>query len=155
MTMTVPRQRSPSAWWFPASYVAHAAEEYCCGETFPVWISRLAHVQFTATAFLWLNGIALGAMIVAAWFAARHERFRLLATTLATIVTINGTAHVVGSLATAGYSPGVVTGAFWWLPLGVVTLRRSRGEVARGAFAAGIALGVVAHAVVSAVVIAS
>ncbi|MBX3465057.1 MAG: HXXEE domain-containing protein [Planctomycetes bacterium] len=146
---------SPRAFWFPASYVAHATEEYCCGETFPVWISRLAHVQFTATAFLWLNGIALGAMVAAAWFATHHERLRLLITTLATIVTINGTAHVIGSIATASYSPGVVTGAICWLPLGVVTLRRSRHELTRGAFATGIAFGVFAHAVVSAIVITS
>lgn len=153
--MTERAPRSPSAWWFPASYVLHATEEYSCGDTFPVWISRLAGVDFTATAFLWLNGIALAAMVAAAWFATHHERLRALVVTLAAIVVINGTAHVVASLATWTYSPGVISGTVVWLPLGVVTLRRGARELPRRAFAGGVALGVFAHAVVSGIVIAS
>ncbi|MCC7395853.1 MAG: HXXEE domain-containing protein [Planctomycetes bacterium] len=140
-------------WCFPVSYVAHATEEYCCGETFPAWISRFAHVHFTNLNFLWLNGVALVLMVVAAWLASHRERLRLLIVTLATIVAVNGTAHIIGSIATASYSPGVVTGTAFWLPLGVMTLRRSRRELTRGTFAAGITLGVVAHALVSAIVL--
>lgn len=145
----------PSAWWFPATYVVHATEEYCCGDTFPVWISRLAGVDFTATAFLWLNGIALAAMVAAAWLAGAHEPRRWLVVTLATIVVINGLAHAVASVVTRTYSPGVVSGTIVWLPLGAVTLRRGARELPRRAIAGGIALGVLAHAVVSGIVIAS
>lgn len=153
--MTDRAPRPWCAWWFPISYVAHATEEYCCGETFPVWISRLAHVHFTAEAFLWLNWIALAVMVAAAWLATHHDRLRLLVVTLATIVAINGTAHVVGSIATWSYSPGVVTGALWWLPLGAVTLRRSCRELPRHALVIGAAMGVLAHGIVSGIVIAS
>lgn len=145
--------RAPSAFLFPVSYIAHAAEEYCCGDTFPVWISRLASVHFTATAFLWLNGIALALMFAAAWLATYAVRMRLLLATLATIVVINGAAHAIGSLATASYSPGVVTGVLVWLPLGVAALRHAGRQLTRRSFAMGVALGVAAHAVVSGIVL--
>ncbi len=148
------RLRDGSAWWFPATYAMHAAEEFCMGETFPVWISRLAAVQFTATAFLWLNGIAMVAMLLAAWLAAARG-VRWLTTTLATVVAINGTAHLLGSLVTMTWSPGVVTGTLLWLPLGVATLvRKYRDQSARG-FVGSVALGFAAHAIVSAVVFVS
>lgn len=147
-----PRSRGPASWWFPATYALHAAEEYCTGETFPVWISRLAAVQFTPTAFLWLNGIAMAAMLVAAWLAAARG-VRWLTTTLATVVAINGTAHLVGSLATMTWSPGVVTGTLLWLPLGVATLVQRHRELSARSFVGGVVLGLAAHAIVSAVVL--
>ncbi|MBL8751599.1 MAG: HXXEE domain-containing protein [Planctomycetes bacterium] len=146
-----PRLRGPSPWWFPATYLLHATEEYCTGETFPVWISRLANVHFTAAAFLWLNGIAMAAMLLAAGAATRGVRW--LATTLATVVTINGAAHFVGSFATWTWSPGVVTGSLLWLPLGVTTLVRTRRELPSRTFAGAAALGFAAHAIVSGVVL--
>lgn len=149
------RGRGPCAWWFPISYFAHAAEEYCCGDTFPVWISRLAGVNFTATAFLWLNGIALLLMLAAAWLATHAQRMRPVIATLATIVAINGTAHAVASIATASYSPGLVTGVVLWLPLGAAALRQCSREFSRRSLFAGVALGVLAHAVVSGIVLAS
>lgn len=152
------RESHTACWrglWFPVSYLAHATEEYCCGETFPAWISRVAQVQFTNSAFLWLNGIAFVAMLAAAWLANSTERWRPLNVTLAVVVVVNGSAHVVGSVVTASYSPGVVTGASWWLPLGILTLRRSWRELARGRFVAGAAGGLLAHAAVSGIVLLS
>lgn len=148
-------RRFASVWLFPVSYVAHATEEYCCGETFPAWISRVASVHFTSVAFLWLNGVALTLMLGAAWLATRERRLRLLVATLATIVTMNGVAHAVGSIVTSSYSPGVVTGTLLWLPLGGVMLRQSFLELPRRVFGAGVGLGVLAHAAVSAIVFAS
>lgn len=145
------RSRGPSPWWFPATYALHAGEEYCTGETFPVWISRLAGVQFTATAFLWLNGIAMAAMLLAAWLAAARG-VRWLTTTLATVVAVNGTAHLLGSLVTRTWSPGVVTGSLLWLPLGVATLVRKHRDLSARSFVGSVALGLSAHVIVTAVV---
>lgn len=152
MTMGSPRAVHPL--WFPATYLLHATEEYCCGETFPAWISRLAGVHFTAEGFLWLNGIAMVAMLVAARLAAL-PRTRWLLAALATVVVINAMAHLVGSLATWSYSPGVVTGTLLWLPLGATTLHRARTELSRRGLCGGIAAGILAHGAVSGVVLAS
>lgn len=148
---SAPPPQGPTPWWFPATYLLHAAEEYCTGETFPAWISRLADVHFTATAFLWLNGISMAAMLAAAAAAARGVHW--LATTLATVVTINGTAHLVGSFATWSWSPGVVTGTLLWLPLGITTLVRTRRELPARTFVGAAALGFAAHALVSGTVL--
>lgn len=152
MTMGSPRAVHPL--WFPATYLLHATEEYCCGETFPAWISRLAGVHFTAEGFLWLNGIAMVAMLIAARLAAL-PRTRWLLAALATVVVINAMAHLVGSLATWSYSPGVVTGTLLWLPLGATTLHRARTELSRRGLFGGVAAGILAHAAVSGVVLAS
>lgn len=153
--MTVRAPRAVCVWWFPVSYLAHAMEEYCCGDTFPVWISRVARVDFTSTAFLWLNGIALVCMLAAAWLASHEPRLRPLAATLATICAINGGAHAIASIATASYSPGLVTGVCVWLPLGGTVLLQCSRELPRRALVAGVLLGVLAHALVSAIVLTS
>lgn len=162
--MNVPHEAAPalasprvggwSPWWFPVTYALHVAEEYWGGESFPRWISRLAQVQFTAPAFVRLNAVAMGAMLVAVWCLHRG-RCRPLAATLGAIVLINGLAHTIGSLVTWSYSPGLVTGLFLWVPLGVAALRRAHGELGRGWLWSGIGAGVGVHALVSSVVLAS
>ena len=47
--MTVRAPRAVCVWWFPVSYLAHAMEEYCCGDTFPVWISPVQAVVMNIT----------------------------------------------------------------------------------------------------------
>lgn len=138
---------------FPTTYLLHATEEYCCGETFPVWISRLWGVDFTAAAFLWCNGIAMAAMVLAAWLAGRRTALRWLVVTLGTVVTVNSAAHAIGSLATWSYSPGLVTGLVLWLPLGCVVLRRTARELPPRRFVLGIVAGLAVHGVVTAIVL--
>ncbi len=153
--MTGRSPRPACVWLFPLSYVAHATEEYYCGDTFPAWISNVAGVHFTAAAFLWLNGTAFALMLAAAWLVTRAARPHPLMATLATIVVINGSAHAIGSILTSSYSPGLVTGTLVWLPLGAVVLRYESRELPRRAYAFGIALGAFAHAVVTAIVMTS
>ena len=153
--MTGCAPRGPCIWLFPVSYVAHAAEEYWCGDTFPTWISDIAGVHFTAASFLWLNGTALALMLAAAWRVTRAGRPHLLVATLATIVVVTGTAHAAGSILSSSYSPGLVTGILLWMPLGGWALRYESRELPRRAYACGVALGVFAHAVVTTIVLTS
>lgn len=148
-----PGPRAAHLWLFPATYLLHAGEEYFCGESFPAWISRAAGAHFTAGAFLWLNGIAWVLMSAAAWLAARREEAHWLRATLGTVVTINGLAHVAGSLATVSYSPGLYTGLGLWLPLGIFTLVHSWSALLALEFVGGVTLGVLAHALVSSFVL--
>ncbi len=67
---------------------------------------------------------------------------------LATIVTINAMLHVGGSLLSASYSPGVVTGVLLWLPLGVAALARGHRVLSERRFLSGVLIGVVVHVLV-------
>lgn len=137
---------------FPLSYAVHLAEEAWGGESFPVWASRISGVSFTHDEFVVLNGVALALMCIAMAVASRQPRARrFVLTALAAIVAINGALHVVASLWSATYSPGVISGALVWLPLGVWTLRWAAQMSTARQLVGGCVAGALVHAVVSAV----
>ena len=71
-----------------------------------------------------------------AWFLAAF----------ATMVTLNAVLHVVGSLATASYSPGLVTGVLLFLPVGTAALVHCRRVLAPQRFLMAAVAGIVVHA---------
>jgi hypothetical protein len=134
-------------WLFPLTYLAHIAEEYWGG--FYRWIAHIIGGELTAGQFLSLNTIfwlVMTAMIALAFFS-RAGAWLVIA--FGTVVLINGSAHVLGSLFTRSYSPGAVSGLLLWIPLGVFTLRRAWCCVSRGSFIAGLLTGIALHAVVT------
>jgi hypothetical protein len=70
---------------------------------------------------------------------------------LGTVVAVNGTLHLVASIWSVTYSPGVISGAIVWLPLGLWTLRSAARTVPAGQLWSGCVLGAVAHGALSAV----
>lgn len=147
--------RSPAitgAWTalFPLTYCGHIAEEYWGGETFYGWVSRLWGVDFTREEFLTLNAIGLVVMIAGVLVSnVTPVRFPIAAFGFITI--FNGTLHAVASVFTQSYSPGTISGVLVWIPLGMYALRRCSQSLSRQAFYGGIAGGVLAHAIISAV----
>jgi hypothetical protein len=139
----------PRLWLFPATYAVHVAEETLAGEGFPAWISRLAGVDFTMPEFLQLNAAGLALMIAAVPIAARLGREWWMAALLGTVVLLNGSAHAAASLLTQTYSPGSVSGLLLWVPLGAMTLVRSRRRLTRRSGLLATAVGAVVHGVVS------
>lgn len=138
---------------FPATYCVHLMEEYGCGESFYRWVSRVADVAFTRRDFVTLNLAALAVMSFGAWLAARHARMQWLVATLGVIVAFNGFLHLVASAATWSYSPGLISGMGLWVPVGAHALRRAYRQLPRLRFAGAVALGAVAHGVVSLLVL--
>ena len=136
-------------WIFPATYAIHIAEEACCGETFPGWISRVGGVHFTTRGFVVVNSIAMVAMVLVVLATARFDRARFLRATLATIVLVNGLAHTIGTVVTWSYSPGLWSGALLWVPLGATVLLGETRALPRRQMVTGVALGILAHAGVS------
>ena len=141
-------QAAPEIWFwlFPLTYLVHVAEEY--GGGFYLWIAHLTGGTMTAKQFLSLNlifGIAmLGALALAFWSQAGAW----LAGTFGAIVLINGSAHLLGSILTRTYSPGVLSGFFLWLPLGIFALRRAWQRVPRRKFWLSVLVGVLLHGLV-------
>jgi hypothetical protein len=155
--LSTPRPPDAAGPWtllFPLTYAVHVAEECWGGETFYGWVSRVASVDLSRDEFLALNTVAMLVMIGGV-LVANLTPVRLPIAALATVTALNGTLHVLGSVATASYSPGVISGVGLWIPLGAYALRRTRRTLSRAEFYGGVAAGLAAHGLVSVVAFTS
>ena len=139
----VPRaaRRLDRVWLFPATYLLHLVEEYFAGGGFPAWAARALGAVFTNAEFVAWNVFALLLMCAAAWLVRRHANLRFIEIALAVAVLGNAAAHVLGSLVTWTYSPGLVTSIVAWCPLGWIRLRSARRASTRRARRAGTYIG--------------
>ena len=131
---------------FPATYLAHIAEEYWGG--LPARTAELTGLGVPEAAFLGANALFWVLMLTASVLILRRPSRAPLVVALATIVTINATLHVGGALLTASYSPGLVSGVLLWLPLGVFALARGHRALSQRSFRSGVLVGLVAHLLV-------
>ncbi len=136
-------------WLFPASYAVHIAEEGLAGERFYRWISRVTGRQISPGVFAGVNLAYEAAMVAAVRRAREREDAAWLVPALGTITAVNGIGHLAGSAVTRSYSPGTVSGAGAWAPLGLYAVARSRQLLPRpvwrrGIMAGGLILGSVA-----------
>ena len=127
----------PWIFLFPSTYLVHIAEEYWGG--LPARAAELTGLAIPEAAFLAANGFFWILMVAAVGWTI---------ITLATIVTVNATLHVGGTLLTASYSPGLVSGVLLWLPLGVTALTRGFPALPQRGFRHGVLAGVLVHVLV-------
>ena len=135
-----PRRLDP-VWLFPPTYVIHLTEEYLAAGGFPFWAERTLAIQFSNEAFTAWSTLALGLTCLGAWLVSRHSKFRFIEISLAIAVLGNVAMHVVASVLTWTYSPGLVSGVLIWVPLGTVRLRNARRTSTPRAYMAGVYLG--------------
>jgi hypothetical protein len=128
-------------WLFPATYVLHLCEEYFVAGGFPLWTERVLRLQFSNAEFVAWNAFALALMCLAAWLVSRDPKFRFIEIALAVTILGNVLAHLLGSLTTRTYSPGLLTSVALWSPLGVYILQSAWGASRRKARMAGIYVG--------------
>jgi hypothetical protein len=144
-------------WLFPLTYAVHIAEEGLAGERFYRWISRVPlvsalKIRVGAARFFALNAAFLAAMVAAVLVAARPQ-FAWVTPCLGAVVAVNGLGHLVGSLATRSYSPGLISGLALWAPLGLFALVASQGALAPTTFWTGVAAGFLVYAVLAAILV--
>jgi hypothetical protein len=141
----------PGAWtWlFPVTMIVHVAEEAATGETFPVWISRVAWVHLTLVEFLAFNAIAFAVVALGTVLARRLRDGAWAVAALATAVGTNVVFHVAGTFLTGSISPGVYSAVLLWLPLSALALVWTARHASRRDLALGIAVGFAAHALVT------
>ena len=137
------RQLDP-VWMFPPTYALHLAEEYFAAGGFPLWVERTLGMAFTTAEFAAWNAFALIVMCVAAWLVSREAKFRFVEIALAVAVLGNVAAHVLGSVVTWTYSPGLITGVIVWSPLGWKRLRSAWRASTPRARRAGTYIGLAA-----------
>ena len=128
-------------WLFPAVFAAHIAEECLAGERFYRWIRRTAGREIDPGPFVVANLALELAMIGAVRRATRRADAAWVVPTLGLVTATNGLGHLAGSIATRSYSPGAVSGAGLWAPLGVVALLSSRRTLPPRVWRRGVALG--------------
>lgn len=143
--MTILRRYWPLL--FPLTYLAHIAEEYYGG--FPEWASHHLRFDLTTAEFLELNTIAWTIMFLATVLVVRFPSLAWLTISFATATLINGCAHAIGSAITVSYSPGLISGVTLWIPVGTVTLYRSRPHMSRKVFWASVGFGIALHLTVT------
>jgi hypothetical protein len=131
---------------FPATYLAHIAEEYWGG--FPARMAEITGFTVPEAAFLGANAVFWVLMATAAGLVLRRPARAPLVVALATIVSINVMLHVGAALLTASYSPGLISGLLLWLPLGVAALTFGHRVLSERSFRSGVLIGVVAHVLV-------
>jgi uncharacterized protein with HXXEE motif len=129
-------------WLFPASYALHIAEEGLAGERFYRWIGRVSGRELSPGVFAGVNMAYEAAMMVAVREALRRDDAAWVVPALGTVTAVNGIGHLVGSVATRSYSPGVVSGVGIWAPLGLFAVIRSRRLLPRPAWRRGVRAGV-------------
>jgi hypothetical protein len=133
-------------WLLPLAYACHILEEWFGG--FPEWLAVIAGSPLPRAAFVVINGVAIALMILAARAATQRESHGWMAIAIATILLVNGIAHILGSLVTGTYSPGLFTGVILYLPLAQLVLLRAWSQAGKGMFGSGVAAGLALHALV-------
>lgn len=135
-------------WLFPAAYAVHILEEWFGG--FPAWLARVSGAPLPWPAFVAINIVGLAVMTAASRAASGREERGWMAVGIATVVLVNAFAHIIGSIVTGSYSPGLFSSVILYLPLGQLALLRAWSQSSSTTLGRGVAAGVGAHAVVSA-----
>ena len=133
------------AWFLPAAYVCHTAEEAFGGHGLMEWMAAGGGVRLSLTAFLGLNVVGAGMMCLAAWAARRSKVWRWLLVSGATAVFVNGIWHIAICVMTRSYIPGVLTGSLLYVPIGGIFLFRLRRLVSPWVFLSAIVVGIIIH----------
>lgn len=143
--------RARRHWWLlvlPLAYLLHLGEEWWGGEGFAAWTARLAGAPVSETRFIVLNSIVWPLFFGLTVAAILKPKLAWFPTTFATVVLINATLHALGTLVTASYSPGLITGLALYLPAGLAALSLGRRSLAPRTFTNGVVLGVIIHGLV-------
>ena len=133
-------------WLLPASYALHILEEWFGG--FPEWVGTVVGSPLPTNAFIVINAVALTAMILATRAVTRREANGWMGVAIATILFVNAGAHVIGTLVTRSYSPGLFTGVVLYLPLSQLVLFRAWSQAEGAAFRQGVLAGLALHVLV-------
>lgn len=138
-------------WLFPPAYLAHLAEEFWADPGLPAWFAVIFGRPLPIAAFVGINVVAFSLMIAGIRLAIRREESGWAAVAVATALALNGLLHLAGSVMTASYSPGLITGVVLYLPLGQLLLVRAAHQVEFTRFTRGVLAGIGVHTAVTVV----
>lgn len=106
----------------PFIFILHVLEE---APGFVVWFNSLVPRGISQSGFLTVNAVALIVTVAVSLLVASSPdpvSGLVLAAWVGFLMLANGVLHLVGTIAHARYSPGVVTGTLLYLPYGALLL---------------------------------
>jgi hypothetical protein len=127
-----------TAMLLPLSLLAHQLEEYF--GKFPIWYSNLLDAQLSDQDFIMINVIGL---LLISGFSLSYffNKNNLILVALGTLIFVNGIIHLVLSIFTLSYSPGVISGVILFLPLGTSIYLRILPKLEKKEKIAAISIG--------------
>jgi len=115
-------------WFFPVSYVIHAAEEFWGGEGYTAYLYRLRGVHISISRFLVLHFLGL-VLIATGVFIAHLLHFPVfMIVVFGALIFSNGISHTVTAIWDRGYGPGLIT-SIAWIPLGAFAVYEMFGQI--------------------------
>jgi hypothetical protein len=133
-------------WLLPAAYGVHILEEWFGG--FPEWVAVVVGTPLPRGDFVVMNVIGLSLMIAAVRAATRREENGWMAVAVAAILLVNGLLHILGTIVTRSYSPGLFSTIILYAPLTQLTLMRAWSQTTSGVVRRGVIAAIVLHAAV-------
>jgi hypothetical protein len=137
-------------WLFPATYLAHIAEEYWGGGGFSLHQFKKQGIVFTTQRFLALTGVGFVLIVVGIILGEAFGFLEVILVILGTVVLANGLSHTVSWIVEAEYNPGLITGLLIWIPLGAATLYARGGGMRWRSYLIAVGVGIGVQAVVTA-----
>ncbi len=137
------------AWLIPLAYLFHLSDEYFMGEGFPNWFSGVFKVDLSNINFIIINSVGLIATVVIVILYTIDKVNNFVIAALGTLFFVNGIIHFLASLLTASYSPGTISGALLYLPLGYLIYKRIFSLVPEEQRSLSIATGIIIQVVVA------
>jgi hypothetical protein len=135
------------AWFLPAAYLSHVAEEAFGGHGLMEWMAAGGGARLSMADFIGLNLVGAGVLCLAAWAARRSNIWRWPLVSGATIFVANGIWHVAICMMTRSYIPGLWTSLVLYIPLGGFLLFRLRPLMPPWLFTSAIVVGMTIHGV--------
>jgi hypothetical protein len=139
-------------WLLPLAFALHILEEWFGG--FPEWIALALGSPLPRNAFIAINTVALTLVILAMRAATQRESHGWMAIAVSTILLTNGLVHLLASLVTGTYSPGLITGVVLYFPLAQLALLRAWSQADGPMFRRGVVTGLALHALLLPIVLA-
>jgi len=149
--------RSPSdkgvslvSWLILLTYLIHIAEEYWGGEGYSAYLLKTKGVYMTPSRFLIVQAIGVVLMAASILIAKRLNFRNGMAVILGATIFGNAATHIVSSLRTFKYEPGLLSSILIWVPLGLCTILYFRRQVLNAKrFWISIAIGIGINVVIA------
>ena len=133
------------------AYSFHLLEEYFGGTGFSKWFSDFFQASLSNQDFLIINGIFWGVILFIAVAIQLGANAHLAILSLGVLFFGNACAHLLVTIYTMNYSPGVISGIVLYFPLGMYIFRNIYPKMTSSNQLLGILLGIGIQILVNAI----